>query len=213
MSNEVKKTITVGKLTAEKYGKDISSLNLPSVDLSGIQRAMYPILENMRKTFERIQKQQDKHNLISGFSEPSFMIENIKPTSLYQLEEQRNTVDELRKLNEYLAPRNKKKSVIFFNEESKTFIRDTESVSYVCKFSETGMNFKLITTLLDHDGFRQTRNLKKAIGSKTDEAVRKKVQKINEEFANKLRKSSLKLIVGESGAGYKINPGIKIQFL
>ena len=215
MSDEVKKTITVGELVARKYGKDISSLNLPSIDLSAIQK----VAETVHASFERIREplarlQEAQHTSIIPYIPDSEVIwENYRSPESYILEEQRNMVDELRTLNEYLAPRNKKKSVIFFDEDNKTFIRDTDSVSYRCKFSEKGMNFKLIMALLDHDGFRQTRHLQKDIGSKTDEAVRKKVQKINEEFAKKLKKADLKLVVGESGAGYRINPELKIQFL
>jgi hypothetical protein len=76
------------------------------------------------------------------------------------------------------------------------------------------MNFELVKILIDRDGFRQTRHIKDDIKSKSNEAVRKKVGEINEKIKDGLRlDKDFKFIIGEPGAGYKINPEIKIRVI
>lgn len=211
MSEKAKKTITVGELIEQKYG--LSEINIPQVDLSGIQKAaqtIQPILEQTRKTFEKFQKNQDSYDLIPSFSHSEVVLENYKPTNVYILEEMRLMTDELKQLNEHLSPRKKQKTDLLLNMKNKTLTRDTDNKSFTFKFSERGMNFKLVKMLVDHEGFKQTRHIRKELQSKSNEAVRKKVLKINNEIAEKLRDKKLKLIIGESGAGYQINPDLKI---
>lgn len=122
--------------------------------------------------------------------------------------------DTLLEIKQQGETRKKEVGVFIFNAIDKTIIRDTDTRTFEYKFLNKGMNFKLVKILIDKETYHQTRHLKKEIGSKSDDAIRKKVGEINEKIRDSLRMDDdFKFIIGESGSGYKINPNIKIRVI
>lgn len=106
--------------------------------------------------------------------------------------------------------------VFVFNTNDKTLEYSTKTRSFIYRFKELGMNYKLVEKLMCSEGFRQTRFLREDIKSKSNEAVRKKVGEINEKIRSEFKLSkSFSLITSDPGssAGYRINPDIKIQVI
>lgn len=106
--------------------------------------------------------------------------------------------------------------VFVFNTNDKTLEYSTKTRSFIYRFKELGMNYKLVEKLMCSEGFRQTRFLREDIKSKSNEAVRKKVGEINEKIRSEFKLGkSFSLITSDPGssAGYRINPDIKIQVI
>lgn len=209
MSSEQKKPKTVGDLVFEKYQEDAQKA-LDRVDLrpiTSLAKAMQPAFDSMKKHMEEAQKMRETYTRLTT---PVFdMPELIIPRN-----PQYDILDELRQIKEQGEKRKKEVGIFIFDEKNKTLTRDTETRTFEYKFTEKGMNFELVKILVDRDGFRQTRHLKEDIKSKSNEAVRKKVGEINDKVKNGLRlEDDFKFIVGEPGAGYKINSDIKIKVI
>lgn len=122
--------------------------------------------------------------------------------------------DTLLEIKQQGETRKKEPGIFIFNIKEKTILRDIDTRTFEYKFLEKGMNFELVNILINKEGFKQTRHLKEDIGSKSNEAVRKKIGEINEKITKALRlDANVKFIVGEPGAGYKINPNLKIKVI
>jgi len=122
-----------------------------------------------------------------------------------------DTLLEIKKQGE---KRKKEIGLFILDENNHTIARDTKTRTLKCKFKHGGMNFKLIKILVDTEDFRQTRHLTEDIKSKSNKALRKKVGEINKKIRDDLKlDKDFEFINGESGAGYKINPDIKIKVI
>lgn len=209
MSNEQKKPKTVGDMIAERYIKDAKN-SLSTIDMSPINsvaKTMQTVFDSIKRPLEHIQEMRETYDRMSP---PMFdMPELIIPRN-----PQYDILEELRQIKEQGEKRKKEIGLFIFNIKEKTIERDTETRFFKYKFIEKGMNFDLVKILIDIEGFRQTRHLKDDIKSKSNEAVRKKVGEINEKIKDGLRlDKDFKFIIGEPGAGYKINPEIKIRVI
>lgn len=214
MNEATKKAITVGELVYQKYANDFSKIRIPAESIAAVQRSLQsisPTLEKVANMNNEIQKIRDIYNVPTFYD--AEIISRPEPIESYIVEGQVQIINELKKLNDNFSSQKKEVGILVFNVKEKSLIRDTETRRYVYKFSERGMNFKLVKKLIECDRFRQTRNLKDDIGSKTEDSVRKKVGEINEKISTQLRKNDLNFIIGESGAGYRINPNIKIHVI
>lgn len=202
MKKEPKK-MTVGELIAKQYLEDAKkSLNL--LDLSSITSAAkiaQETLDEMKKPFE---------NMKRHLSSPVYTL----PPMEYMRKPEYEMIDILYEIKDQGAQRKKEVGLFIFNVKEKTIERDTDTRSFKYKFIDKGMNFKLVKNLVDKEGFRQTRHIKTDLGSKSNEAVRKKIGEINKKIKDGLRlENGFKFIIGESGAGYKINPELKIKVI
>lgn len=209
MKNKSEKPKNVGEMIAQQYLEDArkSFSNLDMGSINYVAKTVQTALNSMKKPLEYAQEMRDTYTKLSSPIFDVSKIEYVRPPQYEMLE----VLHEIKNQN---GKRKKEVGLFIFNIKEKTIERDTDTRSFKYKFIEKGMNFKLVKILIDNDGFRQTRHLKDDIGSKSNEALRKKVGEINEKIRNSLRlEEKFKFIVGEPPAGYKINSDIKITVI
>jgi hypothetical protein len=209
MEKKSNKPKTVREIIAQQYQeeaqKSLDRINMSQINT--VAKTVGTVLDSLKKPLDQIREVNDRYKVLSSSMFDMPKIKYVRPI-------EHDVLEVLHEIKDQGAKRKKEVDLFIFNIKEKTLERDTETRSFKYKFIEKGMNFKLIKILIDKEGFRQTRHLKEDLKSKSNEAVRKKVGEINEKIKKGLRlEKDFKFITGEPGAGYKINPDIKIRVI
>lgn len=169
--------------------------------IDSAQESVLKAFGSLQRSVERAKEIQDQNNM---------------PEISYMRPVEHDILETLRVIKYQSSTKKKEVGTFILNTNNKSLEYSTKTRLFTYKFSELGMNYKLVKKLVDTEDFRQTRFLREDINSKSNESVRKKVGEINQGVRSQFKLGkSFSLIISDPGssAGYRINPDIKIQVI